>query len=286
MSLAPERAAPERSPDAMAPRLHRVVSRVRETADTITLALEPEAGDPLAFAPGQFNMVYAFGVGEVPISIASDPTTPGPVLHTIRSVGAVTAALCRLRPEQTVGVRGPFGTGWDVATAAGSDVVFVAGGIGLAPLRPALLEVLAHRERFGHVAVLVGARSPEAVLYPRQLRTWRSRFDVDVEVTVDYAGAGWRGHVGVVTTLIPRSPFDPGHTVAFVCGPELMMRFAADALVARGVAPSSVQLSLERNMRCGVARCGHCQLGPLLLCRDGPVFPYDLVEDLLVVREL
>jgi NAD(P)H-flavin reductase len=272
--------------DSMAPRLHQVVRRVRETADTITLALAPQAGDPITFAPGQFNMLYAFGVGEVPISIASDPTAPGPIVHTIRSVGAVTDALCRLRPEGTVGVRGPFGTSWDVGTAEGGDVVFLAGGIGLAPLRPAVLEVLAHRERFGNVSVLVGARSPEVLLYRRQLAAWRSRFDVDVRVTVDLAAAGWQGPVGVVTTLLPHMTFDPSRTVAFVCGPEVMMRHAADALVAEGVAPSNVRLSLERNMHCGLARCGHCQLGPVLLCRDGPVVSYDAVEDLLGVPEL
>lgn len=283
MSLA-EASAPDR--DAMYPRLHQVVGRTRETADTVTLALEPVSGEPADFGAGQFNMVYAFGVGEVPISIAGDPTAPGPVLHTIRSVGAVTAALCALRVGQTVGIRGPYGTGWDVASAVTHDIVFVAGGIGLAPLRPALLEVLANRERFGQVAILAGARSPEGVLYGRQLRAWRSRFDVDVEVTVDYAGDAWRGHVGVVTKLIPRAPFDPNHAIALVCGPELMMRYSADALVARGLPAANIRLSLERNMRCGIARCGHCQLGPALLCRDGPVFTYEQMADLLTVQEL
>ncbi len=283
MALAPELAAPA---DAMVPRLHRVAARTREASDTVTLALQPESGEPDGFAAGQFNMLYAFGVGEVPISISGDPTTPGPVLHTIRSVGAVSSALCALAVGDVVGVRGPFGTGWDVASATASDVVFVAGGIGLAPLRPAILEVLANRERFGHVALLVGARSPETVVYARQLRTWRSRFDLDVEVTVDYADAGWRGHVGVVTKLIPHSPFDPDHAVAFVCGPELMMRYTAGALLTRGVAQSRIRVSLERNMRCGIAHCGHCQLGPSLLCRDGPVVRYDRVAALLAVREL
>lgn len=283
MVFAPELAA---RPDAMLPRLHRVVTRTRELSDTVTLTLEPEAGEPDRFAAGQFNMLYAFGVGEVPISISGDPTAPGPLVHTIRSVGAVSAALCALKPGDALGVRGPFGTGWDVASATASDVVFVAGGIGLAPLRPALLEVLATRERYGHVAILVGARSPETVLFARQLRTWRSRFDLDVEVTVDYADTGWRGHVGVVTKLIPHSPFDPDHAVAFVCGPELMMRYTAGALVSRGVPSSHIRVSLERNMRCGIARCGHCQLGPALVCRDGPVVRYDRMAALLAVREL
>ena len=272
-------------PDDMEPAAFRVVGRTRETADTVTLALQPLDGPPPASRPGQFNMLYAFGVGEVPVSISGHHAN-GTLLHTVRAVGGVTAALVDAAPGTLVGVRGPFGTAWDVGAADGGDAVFVAGGIGLAPLRPAVVEVLAGRERFNRVVVLCGARSPETVLYRRQLSTWRGRFDVDVEVTVDYAAPGWRGHVGVVGQLVPRAPFDPRTTTAFVCGPEVMMRSATEALVLRGVAPGDVHLSLERNMKCATGHCGHCQLGPFLVCRDGPVVTYDRVAALLEVAEL
>lgn len=269
------------------PRPYRIVGRTKETADTATLALTPIAPEPATFEAGQFNMLYAFGVGEVAISISGDPTVPSaPTLHTIRSVGAVTRALFEARPGATVGVRGPFGTGWDVTSARGGDVVFVAGGIGLAPLRPAILQVLAERDRYSHVVVLVGGRSVDDVIYRRVLGSWRSRFDVDVEVTVDYAPAGWRGHVGVVSKLVARAPFDPPRTVAFLCGPEAMMRSSAVALIERGVVPSAIRVSLERNMKCGMGVCGRCQFGPLLICRDGPVVTYDRVAGLMELSEL
>lgn len=272
--------------DPLVPVPHRVRSRRRETADTVTLALEP-LGEALApCQPGQFNMLSAFGVGEVPISMSGNPDDGGPLLHTVRAVGAVTRALCRARKGDVIGVRGPYGTTWDVAGAVGRDVVVVAGGIGLAPLRGTVRQLLARRAHYGEVAVLVGARTPDALLYPRELQSWRSRFDVQVDVSVDLAAAPWQGHVGVVTKLIPWVRFDPSHTTAFLCGPEIMMRYAAAALVERGVAAADVRLSAERNMKCGVAVCGHCQLGPLLLCRDGPVLTYDRLGPLLEVREL
>lgn len=268
------------------PRLHRVVSRARETADTVTLALEPVDGTPDRFEPGQFNMLYAYGIGEVPISLSGDPTQEGPLVHTIRSVGAVTRALCEMGPGAVLGVRGPFGRGWDLTGATGRDVLIVAGGIGLAPLRPAVLAVLADRGRFGKVHVLLGARSPKAVPFTRELARWRSRFDVNVDLTVDIATPGWRGQVGVVTKLVGQAAFDPAASVALVCGPELMMRLTADLLLDRGMAAQDVQLSIERNMQCGVGLCGHCQLGPFLLCRDGPVVTYDRLRPLLRIREL
>jgi NAD(P)H-flavin reductase len=278
-------AAPD-APDPMLPAPCVVERTQRETADTFTLELLPQGGGGFAFAPGQFNMLYVFGVGEVPISISGDPAFPQRLVHTSRVVGAVTRGMGALKRGDAIGVRGPFGTHWPVEEAAGSDVVVVAGGIGLAPLRPALYEILSHRERYGRVVLLYGARTPEDILYRKQLKEWRGDFDLDVHVTVDRATGEWRGNVGVVTTLIPRVPFDPYNTVAMVCGPETMMRFTVLELERRGVPAARVWLSLERNMKCGVGLCGHCQCGPKFICRDGAVFPCRDVWDLMSRREL
>ncbi len=270
----------------MVPRPFEVVRRRQDTRDTVTLALQPRDGVPLAFSPGQFTMVDVFGVGEVPISISGDPAQPQVLLHTVRDVGNVTHRLVAVRRGDVLGIRGPFGTGWQVGDGAGGDVVIVAGGIGLAPLRPAILEVLAHREQYGTVTVLYGTRTPEDTLFARELETWRGRFDVDVDVTVDYGPPAWRGRVGLVTGLIPRAGFDPTRSLALICGPEVMMRFVAAALADRGVAKERIRLSLERNMRCGVGLCGHCQLREIFACVDGPVVTYDRVERLVTAREV
>jgi NAD(P)H-flavin reductase len=271
---------------AMAPVRHRVVTARTELPGTVTLGLEPLDGRPLTFRSGQFDMLWGFGTGEVPISISGDPIRRGPLLHTIRTVSSATRALCALRVGDLVGVRGPFGNGWDLSSAGGDDVVLVAGGIGLAPLRPVLYEVLADRRAYGRVVVLLGARSPADLLYAREIEQWRGRLDLDVHVTVDHADERWRGDVGVVTRLLSRVPFDPARTTAFVCGPEVMMRFAAVGLRDLGVDPGRIEVSLERNMKCGVGHCGHCQLGPTIVCRDGPVYTFDRVEPLMAVRGL
>jgi NAD(P)H-flavin reductase len=234
-------------------------------------------------------MLTAFGVGEVPISVSGLPEPGGDrarrLTHTLRSVGAVTRALHASTPGSVIGVRGPFGTSWDVGSAAGQDVVIVAGGIGLAPLRPVLQAVLAGRPRFGNIVLLVGARTPADLLYPGELLRWGAG-DVQVGVTVDQPADGWTGHVGVVPALLPLARFDPARTVAFICGPEVMIRFTARALLDRGVPAARLRVSLERNMRCGLGWCGHCQLGPLLVCRDGPVADYAVAGPLMKVREL
>jgi NAD(P)H-flavin reductase len=267
---------------AMVPTAVRLARRHRETYDTWTLELEPAAGGGLAaFAPGQFAMLYAFGVGEAPISLSALP-----LVHTIRAVGPATSAICALRPGEILGARGPFGTAWPLEQAEGGDVVVVAGGLGLAPLRPVVHKLIERRERYGNVVVLYGGRLPADLLYRREVASWRARFDIDVDVTVDRGDPDWRGRVGFVTTLIPRAGFEPDRTLAMVCGPEAMMRFSAKALRERGVSPRSIFVSLERSMKCAVALCGHCQLGPAFICRDGPVFPWDAVEPLVRVREL
>lgn len=266
------------------PARYRVSSRREETHDTVTLTLEP-AGEPIAeVRPGQFTMLYAFGIGEIPISV-SGRTGQRSLAQTIRAVGAVTAALCAMSAGQIIGVRGPFGTSWDEADATDKDLLLVAGGIGLAPLRPALLAALSERQRYRRVVLLIGARSPAELVFAAELDAWRAS-GAEVVVTVDRADASWHGNVGVVTQLIGRAGLDPPRTTALICGPEVMMRLTARSLLAVGMSAGNIRLSLERNMLCGVAECGHCQLGPLLLCRDGPVVTYQRVAPLLDVKEL
>ena len=264
----------------MVPRMARVVRRRTESHDTFTLWLDSRG----AFAPGQFNMLYVFGAGEVPISISGDPEKPGELMHTIRAVGPVTRALARLKKGDAVGVRGPFGSAWPVNDALGKDLLIVAGGIGLAPLRSVLCFARKRQKKLGKVCLAYGARSPADLLYARELGRLAERFDV--AVTVDRGDPGWTGHTGVVTKLLGGFGLEPERSVVFACGPEIMMRFVARELANLGVPPNALWVSLERNMKCAVALCGHCQLGTELLCRDGPVRRWDKVRPLLEVKEL
>ncbi len=272
--------------DPMLPRLFRVETLRRELSDTVTLTLKAEDGGAFPFLPGQFNMLYGFGVGEVPISISGDPAAPEVLCHTIRAVGKVSSALAALKPGDSVGVRGPFGTPWPIQECYGSDVLILGGGVGLAPLRPAIHAVFAEREKFGNLVILYGARTPEDILFFKELKAWRSRFDVTCQVTVDRVTGAWNGRVGVVTQLIKGGGFDRPHTRALVCGPEVMMRFAIQALNEHGVSDDRIYLSVERNMRCAVGFCGHCQFGAGFVCKDGPVFRFDRIRDAFRTREL
>ncbi len=273
--------------DPLHPYLYRLKKIRHETYDTFTIELAPASGEPtIAFKPGQFNMLYVFGVGEVPISISGDPTSKGLLVHTTRAVGTVTRAMRKMKAGDVLGVRGPFGTPWPVDQAEGSDIVIVAGGIGLAPLRPSLYYVLANRHKFGKVALLYGTRTPDDLLYRKELETLRARFDLEILVTVDRAATGWHGNVGVVTNLIPKASFDPANAYTMLCGPEIMMRFTVMALQKRGVPTDRIYLTMERNMKCAVGFCGHCQFGPLFVCKDGPVFRYDKIKDFFLTREL
>jgi NAD(P)H-flavin reductase len=277
----------QRDSAALLPRPFRVRRVRRELSDVWTLELEASDNEgPIAFQPGQFTMVYVFGIGEVPLSISGDPAEPGVLIHTVRAVGPVTRAICAVKKGDTLGVRGPYGEGWAVEAALGRDVVIMAGGLGLAPLRPLVRAVVARRSEFGRVVLLIGARTPASLLFSRELARWRARFDLDVRATVDSADPAWRGDVGVITTLLPRARFNPAATTAFVCGPEVMMRFAAADLVQCGVPPGLVFLSMERNMKCAVGVCGHCQFGPSFVCKDGPVFPYSRIATSLRIREI
>jgi NAD(P)H-flavin reductase len=272
--------------DAMIPLRYRITRRAEDVpgGEVFSWDLEPVGEAVAPPAPGQFNMLYAFGSGEVPISISAFAPT-GAFVHTIRQVGGVTRAMAALEAGAEIGVRGPFGTAWPLDAARGQDVVFVAGGIGLAPLRPAIHAALVARADFGRLLVLYGARQPDDLLYRDELARWREQ-GVDVQVTVDRGDRDWSGHVGVVTRLIDRGGFDPDRAVAMLCGPEVMMRFGVRALERRGVPIENLHVSLERNMKCAIGYCGHCQLGGRFICRDGPVFRYDRVASLLTVEGL
>jgi len=261
----------------------RVTDRRQETPDTWTLEMEGDG--PLPFAPGQFTMLAAGGAGEVPISISGDPARPERLVHTVRAVGLATRAICAAEAGRVLSVRGPFGHGWP-APDAGGDFVVVAGGVGLAPVRGVIYAALQERARLDRLVLLYGGRAPDLLLYRDELEAWAARDDIDVALTVDAAGRSWHGSVGVVPKLVQRAEFDPARTTALVVGPEVMMRFTVAALAARGVPAERTYLSLERNMQCGVAQCGHCQLGPVLLCRDGPVLTYAEIGAAMAVRGL
>ncbi|GHO88453.1 FAD/NAD(P)-binding protein [Dictyobacter formicarum] len=273
--------------DPMLPRWYRIQRRLDELPNIFTLDLEPaDKGNIPSFLCGQFNMLYVFGVGEIPISISGDPDHPDPLIHTIRAVGNVSNALQILLPGAVLGVRGPFGQPWPLDQAQGKDLLLVAGGLGLAPLRSVMCQIIANRQAFGRVTLLYGARTPEDILYRKDCERWRAQLDLDVVVTVDRATNSWRGSVGVVTRLIARALFEPANTLAFVCGPEIMMRFAATELEKCGVPGEQIFISMERNMKCAIGFCGHCQYGPTFVCKDGPVIAYNRVRDLLFKREI
>ncbi len=268
----------------MVPVRYRVAAVHRETADTSTLTLDPVDEAIAAPGPGQFTMLYRYGTGEIPVSVSGAPAAGANLRHTIRGVGAVSQALIDLPVGSMLGVRGPFGAGWALEEARGGDVVVVAGGIGLAPLRPVVHEILEHRSDFGAAAVLVGARRPEDLLFRDELAAWAERPDLHTAVTVDVADRTWRGEVGVVTQLLAGSHIEAVSATALVCGPEVMIRAVAGELVPLGVDPERILVSLERNMHCAVGHCGRCQLGPVFVCADGPVLSWAEAQPLLAVR--
>ncbi|WP_039889325.1 FAD/NAD(P)-binding protein [Mycobacterium xenopi] len=271
----------------MAPIPYRVRSRTVENFESATIWLEPIGQRLTPPAPGQFTMLYAFGIGEIPMSVSGISCNgDGAIGHTIRAVGAVSQALHNAQPGTIVGVRGPFGTDWNLESCVGRDLVIVAGGCGLAPVRPVIVQALAQRSRFGRVMLVAGARTPDHFLFFSEAVQWAQNPQLEVELTADSAGPDWPWRVGVVTEPLRRLTLDPPQTSALICGPEVMMRFSAQTLLEKGLMPKHIRLSLERNMQCGVGWCGHCQLGPLLLCRDGPVVGYDVAEPLLLVPEL
>lgn len=257
-----------------------------ELDDIATYRLEASAASDYAFQPGQFNMLYLPGVGEAAISMSGDPHRRDAWIHTVRVAGNVTRTLAGLRVGDTVGLRGPFGAGWPVDDWLGRDVVLVAGGVGLAPLRPVIYDILHRRAHFGHVWLILGARTPAGLLYPAEHSAW-SQGGIRVQQTVDRAIGDWTGNVGVVTLLLDRLRLPaPENTCVATCGPEVMMRYTAISAERRGIPAERVWVSLERNMQCAAGLCGHCQFAEQFVCKDGPVFRYDRVAPLMTVEGL
>jgi NAD(P)H-flavin reductase len=243
--------------------------------------LRPDSGRPPGHMPGQFMEVSVPGVGEAPISISSPPTREGGFEMIVRRAGNVTEAMHRLVPGDKVGIRGPFGNHFPVeAEMQGQDVLFICGGIGLVPVRSAILYVLDRREDYGRVTILYGTKTVAERLMLDELAEWAARADVEFAETVDRGDESWKGHVGVITTLMPKLEVDPASTIAIVCGPPVMYKFVVLELFGMGVRPERIYLSLERHMKCGVGKCGHCQINGVYVCQDGPVFRYADVEDL------
>lgn len=266
--------------------IERITPEVEGVA-TYDLAFTNQAtAETYRFEAGQFNMLYLPGVGEIPISLSADPASTKSWAHTIRVAGNTTRALAQLGPGGRLGLRGPFGSAWPMKECAGLDVVLIAGGIGLAPLRPVIYHLLSHAQNYGRKTLLYGARTPETLLYRDEYQSWSQR-GMFLQTTVDRAPPGWLGEVGVVPLLIDRlRPMNTANTMVLMCGPEVMMRYCTQIALARGLSPQRVWVSLERNMQCAVAFCGHCQLGPMFLCKDGPVFRYDQVAPYLRVMGL
>jgi len=268
--------------------IQRIVPETPESS-TYWMTWRGNDGEGYAFEAGQFNMLYLFGVGEVAISISSNPMHPHHLGHTVRHVGRVTNAFRNLRPGDEIGVRGPFGKPWPLHEAEGGDLLIVAGGVGVCPVRPAVEAAMRRRDRYRRLILLLGARTPDLLPYKDQLDEWialMERLGVELHLTVDEAVGPWLYDVGVVTTLFPKAKIEPARTTAFMCGPEVMMRFAGRGLLELGVPAERIYLSMERHMECGIGLCGHCQLGPYFVCTDGPVFRYDVIAPLMEVREL
>jgi NAD(P)H-flavin reductase len=246
--------------------------------------VDPKIHEAYAFRPGQFNMLYVPGYGEAAISVSSDPQYRDSFGHTIRFVGNVTRALSRLKIGDRVGVRGPFGTYWPMDAMEGHDIIIAAGGIGLPPLRSAIYHILRNRSKFGRVNLLYGARTPGDLLYTTEFDEWR-KSDIQVQITVDRADETWQGQVGVVPMLFYRFRIEPTRSSVLTCGPEVMIRFVVFEALARRLPTDQIFVSLERNMKCGQGFCGHCQLGPFFICKDGPVFPYTALEPYFSVED-
>lgn len=269
--------------ETLQPSPFRIISKKFENFDTFTIQLEPVDGqNAMDFLPGQFNMLYAFGTGEAPISFSSC----GQLIHTIKIVGNVTRALSRCEVGDEVGVRGPYGKPWPVDKVKGRNLLLAAGGIGLAPIRSLLYYLLANRGDYQTITLLYGARNPEDRLFVKELNQWKEQLEGHVYVSVDVADDTWSGNVGVITSLLPKIPFSLEGSVAFLCGPEIMMRMMARQLLYKRISPDDIYVSMERNMKCAVGHCGRCQLAPHFICKDGPVFLYPRVEPYLGIKGL
>lgn len=261
-----------------------IVGKIREAEDINTYRLrfvDEQARRQFRFKAGQFNMGYLFGVGEVAISIVSDPDEPELLDHTIRAVGRITKAIADLRTGDVLGIRGPFGQGWPLEEARGRNMVIVTGGLGCAPVVGAIEYILRRRTQYGSVTILHGVKTPQDLLYRERFDAWRRFPDTEVLLTSDQPDKSWSYHIGVVTELFELVSIDPPKSIVLMCGPEIMMRLGVPILIRRGIPATAIYVSLERHMECGIGLCGHCQMGPYFLCKDGPVMRYDRVAQWL-----
>ncbi len=252
-----------------------LISTKDHTSDIRTYTLRLRNGEPkLDFRSGQFNMIGLPGFGEAPFTFSSPPRADDLFEHTIRAVGRISKALMKLKPGDTIHVRGPFGSAWPLEEVKGKDLLIVAGGVGMIPLRPFFLEVFDRRADYGKIAILFGARTPGELIFCEEFDSWRSQPNTTLLLTVDEVPPGqeWKGHTGVVTGLFAQMDIEPDNAAVLTCGPEIMMRFVARGLLLRRFPASRIYVSLERRMRCGTGHCGHCQLGPKFICKEGPVF--------------
>ncbi len=274
--------------DPMVPLPFVVVDSWEEYPGCNTIVVKPadERGE-CVFKPGQFHMIHTFGVGEVPISNCSDESDTDSLTFTIMDVGEVSAALCNLKKDDQIGLRGPYGSAWPLEKAKGKDVVIVSGGLGLPPVRPIIYHILKNRDAYGKLTLIHGARTPSHLVYTDELKEWDERDDMECIVTVDDAyGYEWDGNLGLVTEYIKGLSLDPKNTLGITCGPEIMMKFAVAALQEHGLTSDDVYVSMERNMKCAIGHCGRCQYAPYFVCKDGPVFPFSGVERLFAIKEV
>jgi len=269
--------------DFLVPRVATILSQRDETPDTRTFSLrfrDEGTQEAFRFLPGQFLELSVFGVGEAPFCLASSPTRPQSIEVTVRRCGEVTDALHAMAPGEEVGLRGPCGNGFDVEGAVGQDLLFVAGGIGLPPLRGLIWNVLDRRDCFGRITILYGARTPSDMVYKEELGVWGGMDGVALETTVDRGDPEWSGNVGMVPVLFDKVSLQPSSTTAYVCGPPIMIKFVIQDLLMRGFKGERVISTLERMMQCGVGKCNHCCIGHRYLCRDGPVFSYAEIKEM------
>lgn len=282
--------SPKVNIDPMIPQTFKIEKIRQELKDTFTLHLvlldSGSSSQEFSFLPGQFNMLYSFGAGEVPISLSGPPSKKSTIIHTIRAVGGVTKNLQGLQVGDVVGLRGPFGRPWPLDQARGQDVLIIAGGLGLAPLRPLIYQITEDREEFGKVTLLYGGRSPEELLFTDELGAWAEKSRIDILLTVDKPSFNWSGNVGVVPSLISKVKLNAQKTVAMICGPEVMMRFSVPPLIKQGLSAEKIFISMERNMKCAVGFCGRCQYREFFTCKDGPVFSWKQIHQHIEKREL
>lgn len=263
--------------NAMAPIAAEIKKIVQETPDvkTFTIAFtDPSVQSTFSYQPGQFMEISLLGIGEAPISITSAPSMKGSIELSIRKVGQLTEAIHRLTPGNIVGLRGPYGNGWPFKEVAGYNLLFIGGGIGLAPLRSMIKYVFDHRGEYGLVKILYGARNPQEIVFGHEMQLWAKQPDTEILVTVDRGDKNWSGNVGLVTSLFPQISVTANNCVAFVCGPPVMVPFVIKDLLNMGFAEDKIISTLENYMKCGIGKCGHCLLGGKYICLEGPVFKY------------